>query len=249
VQEAVNKGIDQITAAVEEVLPSPSNMINEAEEVVQDMLLYIKTVTEAEEVVSRVEGGSDLDFPELLSAEDIAKLQESVNEVKDQAEEVVQNMLFYINTVTEAEEFISNAINEAEEVVQDMLFGINTVTEVMAKVTESVIVLSKAKDRIPELPSAEDIAKIQESVEEAVNKGNDQIAAAVEEVLLSPSNTINEAEEIVQDMLFFMKTVTEAEAEEFMSRAGGGSDLDLPELLSAEDIKNEKVAANMIKAP
>jgi len=34
-----------------------------------------------------------------------------------------------------------------------------------------------------------------------------------------------------------------------MSRAGGGSDLDLPELLSAEDIKNEKVAANMMKAP
>mmetsp|Transcript_4550 Transcript_4550/g.6646 ORF Transcript_4550/g.6646 Transcript_4550/m.6646 type:complete len:225 (+) Transcript_4550:1-675(+) len=197
VQEAVNKGIDQITAAVEEVLPSPSNMINEAEEVVQNMLLYIKTVTEAEEVVSRVEGGSDLDFPELLSAEDIAKLQESVNEVKDQAEEVVQNMLFYINTVTEAEEFISNAINEAEEVVQDMLLYIKTVTE-------------------------------------------------AEEVM---SNAINEAEEIVQDMLFFMKTVTEAEAEEFMSRAGGGSDLDLPELLSAEDIKNEKVAANMIKAP
>ena len=77
---------------------------------------------------------------------------------------------------------------------------------------------------------------------------NDQITAAVEEVP-SPSNTINEAEEVVQDMLFFMKTVTEAEAEEFMSRVEGGSDLDLPELLSAEDIENVKVAANMIKAP
>mmetsp|Transcript_4553 Transcript_4553/g.6650 ORF Transcript_4553/g.6650 Transcript_4553/m.6650 type:complete len:170 (+) Transcript_4553:1-510(+) len=169
--------------------------------------------------MSRAGGGSDLDLPELLSAEDIAKIQESVEEAVNkgndqiaaaveevlrlpsntinEAEEVVQNMLFYINTVTEAEEFISNAINEAEEVVQDMLLYIKTVTE-------------------------------------------------AEEVM---SNAINEAEEIVQDMLFFMKTVTEAEAEEFMSRAGGGSDLDLPELLSAEDIKNEKVAANMIKAP
>eukprot|EP00984_Skeletonema_dohrnii_P009656 scaffold3698_cov107-Skeletonema_dohrnii-CCMP3373.AAC.2 len=354
VEDAVNMGNDQITAAVEEVLPSPSNTINEAEEVVQDMLLYIETVTEAEEVMSRVEGGSDLDLPELLSAEDIAKIQESVdeavNEVNDQAEEVVQNMLLYIKIVTEAEEVMSNAINEAEEIVQDMLFYIETVTkaeeilsragggrdlglpkllsaEDIAKLQESVDeAVSKGNDQItaaveevlpspsntineaeevvqdmllyietvteaeevmsnaindaeevvqdmlfdiktvteaeefmsrveggsdldlPKLLSAEDIAKLQESVDEAVNKGNDQITAAVEEVP-SPSNTINEAEEVVKDMLFFMKTVTEAEAEEFMSRVEGGRDLDPPELLSAEDVKNEKVAANMIKAP
>ena len=294
VQEAVNKGIDQITAAVEEVLPSPSNMINEAEKVVQNMLFYINTVSEAEEVMSnaineaeeivqdmlfyietvkaeefmsRAGGGRDLGLPELPSAEDIAKIQESVdqavNKGNDQitvaveevlpspsntineAEEVVQNMLFYINTVTEAEEFMSNAINEAEEVVQNMLLYIKTVTE--AEEFMSRVEGGSDLD-LPKLLSAEDIAKIRESVDEAVNKGNDQITAAVEEVP-SPSNTINEAEEVVKDMLFFMKTVTEAEAEEFMSRVEGGSDLDLPELLSAEDIKNEKVAANMIKAP